>query len=367
MEKSSKFKRFLAKAGDVRLGQIWDKLRKPFNFCWKTGLAIFAVLFIIRLSEALVDTCKDHMGLTHYRWLDEDLGKNIEIRHFSNNQAATYNKITDERLSSKVRWISCVPERDSLTVFCDKEGKRGELNVNTGKVVINGQYNHAWHFSEGLAAVVSDNGKVGFINYDNEMVIPAVFDYVAGYDYLFIGGVCVLMDGETNKYGAVDMTGSVKLPMEFDNVFKNYNESTWYLKKDGKTGLADADMNVIFEPLYDRIVSQPADSSAYLLRDGVKKLVSFNGEVIYPFVIEEAWPLEYKAASGGENEYVQHPFLMEVMVDFDSRGVMDSRTGKMIIPAVYTDIEMISRGLIMAEVDFCDEFNIIFTVDGRRL
>ena len=367
MEKSSKFKRFLTKAGDIRLGQIWDKLRKPFNFCWKIGLAIFAVLFIIRLGEALIDTCKDHMGLTHYRWLDEDLGKNIEIRHFSNNQAAAYNKLTDERLSPKVRWISCVPERDSLTVFCDKEGKRGYLNVNTGKVVINGQYKHAWHFSEGLAAVVADNGKVGFINYDNEMVIPAVFDYVVDYDYLFIGGMCVLMDGETDKYGAVDMAGNVKLPMEFDYVFKNHSESTWYLKKDGKTGLADADMNVIFKPVYDRIVSQPADSSAYLLLDGVKKLVSFNGEVIHPFVIEEAWPLEYKAASGGEDEYVQHPYLMEVMVDFDSRGVMDSRTGKMIIPAVYTDIELISRDLIMAELDFCEEFNIIFTVDGRRL
>ena len=42
------------------------------------------------------------------------------------------------------------------------------------------QYKHAWHFSEGLAAVVTDNGKVGFINYDNEMVIPAVYEFVMG-------------------------------------------------------------------------------------------------------------------------------------------------------------------------------------------
>ena len=42
------------------------------------------------------------------------------------------------------------------------------------------QYKHAWHFSEGLAAVVADNGKVGFINYDNEMVIPAVYEFVMG-------------------------------------------------------------------------------------------------------------------------------------------------------------------------------------------
>ena len=219
MEKKSRFRRFLTRVGSVRLSQIWDKFRKPFNFCWKTGLAIFAIVFVIQLGEALIDTCKDHLGLTHYYWGDEDLGKNIEIRHFSNNQAATYNKITDERLSPKVRWISCVPERDSLTVFCDKEGKRGYLNVNTGKVVINGQYKHAWHFSEGLAAVVADNGKVGFINYDNEMVIPAVYDYVVDYDYIFEDGICVLVDGLTNKYGAIDRQGNMKLPMEYSRIF----------------------------------------------------------------------------------------------------------------------------------------------------
>lgn len=43
------------------------------------------------------------------------------------------------------------------------------------EVVIDGQYKRAWHFSEGLAAVVADNGKVGFVNYDNEMVIPAIY------------------------------------------------------------------------------------------------------------------------------------------------------------------------------------------------
>ena len=82
MEKKSKFRKLLTRIGAVRLGQIWDKFRKPFNFCWKAGLAIFAIVFVIQLAEALIDTCKDHLGLTHYYWGDEDLGKNVEIRHF---------------------------------------------------------------------------------------------------------------------------------------------------------------------------------------------------------------------------------------------------------------------------------------------
>ena len=366
MEKSSKFKRFLTRIGDVRLSQIWEKFRKPFNFCWKTGLAIFTIIFVIQLGEFVIDKCKDNWGLTHYYWGDEDLGKNIEIRHFSNNQAATYNKITDERLSPKVRWISCVPERDSLTVFCDKEGKRGYLNVNTGKVVINGQYKHAWHFSEGLAAVVADNGKVGFINYDNEMVIPAVYDYVVDYDYLFIDGICVLQDGRTHKYGALNKQGELKLPMEYSGIFKTYDESTWYIRKDGKCGLADADMNIIFEPVYDNVRSNACENNAYLTLNGVKQLVSFDGEVILPFVIDQTWPLKYmvKYHDDETDEYELHPYLVEVMVDYNCFGVMDSRTGKMVIPAIYSDIAMISKDLLMAEVDGDEENNVVFTTSG---
>ena len=367
MEKKSKFRRFLTRVGSVSLSQIWNKFKKPFNFCWKTGLAIFAIVFVIQLGEALIDTCKDHLGLTHYYWGDEDLGKNIEIRHFSNNQAATYNKITDERLSPKVRWISCVPERDSLTVFCDKEGKRGYLNVNTGKVVINGQYKHAWHFSEGLAAVVADNGKVGFINYDNEMVIPAVYDYVVDYDYIFEDGICVLVDGQTNKYGTIDRQGNMKLPMEYSRIFKAYNESTWYIRKDGKCGLTDADMNIIFEPVYDNIRSNASEKNAYLTLNGVKQLVSFDGEVILPFVIDQTWPLKYmvKYHDDMADEYELHPYLVKVMVDYNCFGVMDSRNGRMVIPAIYSDITMISKDLLMAEVDGDEENNVVFTTDGK--
>lgn len=367
MEKKSKFRRFLTKVGTVRLSQIWNKFKRPFNFCWKAGLAIFAVMFVIQLGEALIDTCKDHLGLTHYYWGDENLGKNIEIRHFSNNQAATYNKITNERLSPKVRWISCVPERDSLTVFCDKEGKRGYLNVNTGKVVINGQYKHAWHFSEGLAAVVADNGKVGFINYDNEMVIPAVYDYVADYDYIFEDGICVLVDGQTNKCGAIDSLGNLKLPMEYSRIFKGNGESTWYIRKGGKCGLADAYMNVIFEPVYDNIRSNPRENNAYLTLNGVKQLVSFDGEVILPFVIDETMSLKYIVEYNEDcaDKYAIHPYLVEVMVDYGCHGVMDSRNGKMVVPAIYSDISMVSKDLLMAEVDGDEENNIIFTTDGN--
>ena len=83
MEKKSRIMGFLTKVGEIRLSQIFDNFKKTFNFCGKVGLVIFAIVFIIQLAAALIDTCKNHLGLTHYYWGDENLGKNIEIRHYN--------------------------------------------------------------------------------------------------------------------------------------------------------------------------------------------------------------------------------------------------------------------------------------------
>ncbi len=364
METKSKFRRFLARVGEVNLSRIWNLFRKVFNFSWKAGVVILGISLTAEVLGEVYDWAEDRLGLRHRYWMDYDLANRVEVRHFSRNQCATYDRITDERLSPKVRWISCVPERDSLTVFCDKDGRRGFLNVNTGRVVIDGQYKHAWHFSEGLAAVVADNGKVGFIDYDNRMVIPAEYDYVAGHDYLFINGMCILRDINSGKYGAIDTMGVLRLPMEYSRVFKGYEESTWYLRKDGRCGLADADMNIIFEPIYDNISSHPDEGNAHLILNGVKQLVSFDGEVILPFVIDEAWPLEYQSNTEEGSYTVMHPYLVEVMVDYGYHGVMDSRTGKMVIPAVYTNVNMISKDLLKLEVDGDSENNVVFTTSG---
>ena len=348
MEKKSKLSRLITKLGSVRLSQIWDICKKPFNFCWKAGLIIVALVCVVAIGDLLIDDCKSALGMEHYYWQDEPLANDIEIRHYSDGMVATYDLKTEKRMSPKVKWISGVPSRDSLTVFCDKNDKRGFLNVNTGKVVIDAQYRHAWHFSDSLAAVVADNGKIGFINYDNEMVLLTEYYYVEGCEYLFKDGICVILDDQTNQFGAIDKGGNLCLPSEYSWIYKDNGQATWYILKDGKTGLTDARMNIIFEPVYAHI-SVEDENSAYLTLNGVKQLVSFDGEVILPIVIDEAWALTYSGTGDdGSDMTFTHPYLVEVPVDYGCHGVMDTRTGKMIIPAIYSDINMVSKDIMMA-------------------
>lgn len=370
MEKKSKLKSLLTKVGSTRLNEVWNRLKKPFNFCWKAGLALIGLTIAVNLVAEGVQWFTDVTGLEHYYWRDEYLGHRIEVRHFSNNTCATFDEVTGKRLSPRMRWISGMPERDSLTVFCDRKGNRGFINVNTGKVEIEGQYKHAWHFSEGLAAVVDEDGKVGFINHDNRMVLPAVCEYVEDHDFVFKNGNCIVRDPVTELYGAIDTLGNLKLPMEYTIIFDDYDtEGMLYLRKGGKCGLADASLNVVFEPEYDNVAVSLVNDGAYLTRDGVKQLVSFAGEVIHPFVVDEIWPLKYIVRSNDveADEYEMHPYLVEVMVDYCCRGVMDTRTGRMVIPAIYTDISMISKDLLMAELDGEEETNLIFNAEGIRV
>ena len=67
------------------------------------------------------------------------------------------------------------------------------------------------------------------------------------------------------------------------------------------------------------------------------------------------------------DEYELHPYLVKVRVYYHCFGVMDSRNGRMVIPAVYSDISMISKDLLMAEVDGDEENNVVFTTDGKIL
>ena len=56
---------------------------------------------------------------------------------------------------------------DSLVCFSDGN-RRGYFHLRDGKVVVKPKYQHAWVFSEGLAAV-DENGRVKFINPQGEV------------------------------------------------------------------------------------------------------------------------------------------------------------------------------------------------------
>lgn len=79
--------------------------------------------------------------------------------------------------------------------------KLGEID-KTGKVVINPQFDWAFNFSEGLAAVKID-GKYGYINKAGTVVIYPQFDVAENFSD---GFAVVEIEG---KWGCINSTGKI--------------------------------------------------------------------------------------------------------------------------------------------------------------
>ena len=168
------------------------KLKSVLNAIWKVGLGLIGAgvaVFTILLAIAF---CESHYG--RYEWRDRTLSKDVVVRAYKNNTVRIWNKSSKEYTTKKLRWVSGDPcEGDSLTVFCDKDGKLGFLNVKTGEIVIPAQYSKAWNFSEGLAAVLGGDDCIGFIDKDNRLVIDYIIPFEKGQDYVFKEGYCLAM------------------------------------------------------------------------------------------------------------------------------------------------------------------------------
>ena len=129
------------------------KLKSVLNVIWKVGLGLIGAGVAVFTILLAISFCESHYG--RYERLNRTLSKDVVERAYKNNTVRIWNKATNQYTTKKLRWVSGDPcEGDSLTVFCDKDGKRGFLNVKTGEIVIPAQYSKAWNFSEGLAAVL---------------------------------------------------------------------------------------------------------------------------------------------------------------------------------------------------------------------
>ena len=196
----------------------WKKRSKWLRRSIATILILIPVGFVALVGYALYE---DAYGRDYW---DRKLSENVTLRSFSDNKWRVYNKQTGEYTTEKINWVSEAPETDSLAVYA-LPGKRGYININTGRIIIDADandYRKAWVFSDGLAAVMKD-GKIGFINDKNDVVIPFLFDYtdkcrMYDFGYVFHNDYCAMTDADGNL-GLIDKNGNWVLEPKYDEIW----------------------------------------------------------------------------------------------------------------------------------------------------
>ena len=293
------------------------KLKSIFNVTWKVGVGIFGLVALGIGILVAMSWYEYYYG--RLVWKDRTLSKDVVVMAYENNCVRVRNKETGEYMTPKIRWVSGVPERDSLTVFCDKNGKRGFLSIKTGKIVIPALYAKAWQFSEGLGAVLGEDDKIGFVDCNNNHVIDGMIPYVKGFDYVFKDGICVapLWKNDELRYFVYGKDGRQVLDGSYVR-FDEPNPSGYRVvaNEDG-CWLYDKAFNRVFDEPYDDMNLALAGEGVYRTKDHVKQLVDFEGKVLEPFVIDGTYSLKYmvKYHDDEADEYELVPDIVVYRVD----------------------------------------------------
>ena len=334
----------------IAFGRLtWRTIRNWFKKRSKwIRRSIAAILILVPLSFVALVAYEFYLyeyGRTYY---NRELSENITLHSFSDNKWRVYDCISEKYMTDKINWLSEVSDNDSLAVYALPD-KRGYINVNTGRIVIDAQandYDKAWVFSEGLAAVMKD-GKIGFINANNEVVIPFHFDYTDKcrmweFGYVFHNGYCAMPEAD-GDLGLIDKNGNWVVEPEYDEIWAPHTSGYRIIIKENKYGILNAGCDVVYPAEYGYI---DILSDGFVLTKGGKQWqVDFEGNTVQPFMFDGTYYLNYPNGydSCGDLIYELADFVKyEIM---NSYGIMNRITGEPITLAIYSDINMLSKEL----------------------
>ena len=343
---------------------IWRK----FKLWWKRRNKWAKAVIIFLLAIWIFS---DDIGYYHRRISNpykEKLTECTSVHDLYGGKSRLYDDVNDKYLTPKYKWISPLLDGenydDTLTVFCDKNDKRGYLNAYTGEVVIEPQYDAAWVFSEGLAAVMKDD-TIAFIDRKGEIVIPFNFrhnerrydyDYI---DYVFHDGYCYMI-GDNGYLGLINKSGEWCIEPAYIFISRNCMLDGYKIVAiTEKEGYVDKNMNVVFPAEYSDIT---ITSDGFILaQDNRIWKEDFEGNVIIPTMFEYIHHLEYVTGYDEDGDEIYEISDTYQCYYVDGRcGIYNIKDNEFITPAIYTDIDMLDKNLFSVEL----EYSGCYVIDG---
>lgn len=296
------------------------------------------------LSAIAFEIYDDHYGRSS--WNDEMFADGLVLHSFNDGKFRVYNLKSGMYTTPKLNWISDISGDDTTAVYAIPH-KRGYVDAVSGEILIDASmndYTSAWIFSEGLAAVVKD-GKIGFINKDNEVVIPFQFDYSSRVEYLNIGylfhnGYCVMTE-PSGLLGVIDKQGNWIVEPVYDQIWAPQDQGYRVIIKNGKYGLLDENLEIVYDTVYDYVGNFSENGGIILMKDGRMWQEDYDGNIVEPFLYESVEYLYYPRESDNENDRACLSDFMKYYVA-GKYGIVNRKNGKVMTSAIYDSVDMVS-------------------------
>lgn len=129
----------------------------------------------------------------------------------------------------------------------------------------------------------------------------------------------------------------------YDEIWAPHDNGYRIIVDDNKYGVLDSMCNLVYPAEYGYVDLLP--DGFVLTKGGKKWQVDFEGNIIQPFMYDNTYYLNYPIGydDNGDMQYAFADYAKyEVM---NLYGIMDRITGKPITPALYSDVNMISKYL----------------------
>ncbi len=201
----------------------------------------------------------------------------------------------------------------------------------TGKFVKQCDY-AIMHESEGFAVVKrigSEYKGYGIIDKNGNFLLPMKYDYIGGFSE---GLSLVRPDFFEDRVYYIDKTG--KKVLEIEGNSGDFKEGLAYIRKNGKYGVIDKTGKVVIPIIYD-YVKDFNDGLAYVWKDDKQGYIDKNGN--------EVVPIKYDYI-GGFSEG------LAVAIIGKKYGYVD-KSGKEVIPIIYDSASDFSEGLAAVVVE----------------
>ena len=119
-----------------------------------------------------------------------------------------------------------------------------------------------------------ENGKMGYVNADNQIVIPAIWNYVCD----FCEDLAIVESAETGMYGFIDQTGKCVIPCIWDSC-GCFSDGLAYINKDGKYGYINKTGEVVLPLIWD-FAYNFYKGIAVVYEDNKQRFIDKKGNVI---------------------------------------------------------------------------------------
>ncbi|TCP93438.1 WG repeat protein [Cricetibacter osteomyelitidis] len=175
---------------------------------------------------------------------------------------------------------------DNIAQYSDgmiavKSNNKWGILDHTGKKLITPQYENlaAYNYDIQLSdhIVFYQNGKLGIVNQQNKVVLPAIYDDIRYFDRK---KATVCKNGQ--GCGMIDINGSVLVDLKYQDT-KNYNDGLLTAQLGDKWGLIDiANNEILLDFEYDKPLNFNESGTAYVKQYGDSFDINRQGERLEP-------------------------------------------------------------------------------------